>query len=130
MITLNRLCEPPVAITREMRAYLAAILEVTGMMSGQGFPLSLFMENFRTHLRPKVRFPHATLEKHTDGLFYVTAEGWRFFSSRLTELPAIAGQTVSRPEVLEVARKILAVRPEVGWESFSVSLQVQTRRSS
>ena len=125
MTTLNRLCKPPDAITPEMRAYLAAILEVTGMMSGQGFPLSLFMVNFRTHLRPKVRFPHATLEKHTDGLFYVTEEGWRFFSSRLTERPVIAGQTVSRSEVLVMARRILAVRPAGGWESFSVSLQAQ-----
>lgn len=125
MTTLNRLCIPPDAITREMRAYLAATLEVTGMMSGQGFPLSIFMENFRTHLRPKIRFPHATLEKRTDGLFYVTEEGWRFFSSRLTERPVIAGQTVSRTEVLEMARKILALRPEAGWESFSVPLQTQ-----
>lgn len=35
---------------RRLHAYMAAILEVTGMDSGRTFPLNKFFHNFRTHL--------------------------------------------------------------------------------
>ena len=121
MVTLNRLRKPPNASTREMCAYMGAILEVTGMMSGQGFPLPLFMDNFRTHLTPKAQFQYATLEQRPDGLFYITSEGWRFFASRLTNRPVIPGRQVSRAEIVEMARRILASHPEDDWEAFDVT---------
>lgn len=121
---LNKLNTPPKnANSREMRAYMAAILEVTGMMSGQGFPLRKFMKNLATHLNPKARFPYATLREDDDGLIYVTVNGLRFFSSRLTSQPIISGQHVSRVEVVEMIRRIVAQKPGKGWSSFVVELE-------
>lgn len=119
---LNRLINPPLATSREMRAYMGAILEVTGMMSGQGFPLQKFMRNFATHMSPKAGFPHATLRQGSDGLVYVTPKGWEYFSSRLTDKPITRGQRVGRREIVEMIRCIVAPSPPAGWQSFEVEV--------
>jgi len=110
----------PASNSRAMRAYMQAILEVTGLTANQSFPLELFMENYRTHLSPKAKFPHATLRKNPDGMYSLTQQGARFFSSRLTPEPIVRGQKVSRDEVLEMVRNILAIEPPDGWKSFAV----------
>lgn len=121
LTTLNRLDQRPFANSREMRAYMAAILEVTGMMAGQSFPIDRFMDNYRTHLRSKTNFPHATIVKLPGGSYALTPEGKAFFSSRFTPNPAIAGQKVSRSEVIEMIRRIVALCPEDGWSRFEVT---------
>ena len=123
MTTLNRLIELPSANSRAMRAYMQAILETTGLMAGQAFPMELFMRNYRTHLEPKANFPHATMRKNGDGTYELTTEGVQYFSSRLTQAPVIAGQTVSRSEVMEMMRAIVAPAATEGWESFEVQCQ-------
>ena len=125
MTTLNRLSESPPANSREMRAYMAAILEITGLMSGQGFPLKLFMTNYATHLVPKAKFPHATLEIRLNGLHYVTEPGRRYFSSRLSIAPLVAGQSVTRREVIDMIRKIMSPAPLQGWQSFNIPSQYE-----
>ena len=122
MATLNRLLEEPVANSRDMRAYMQAILEVTGLFAGQEFPLELFMKNYATHLKPKGNYPYATLAKAGDGLYSLTPEGITFFKSRLTSSPAIANQRVGRDNVVGMLRCILASSPPPGWESFEVPL--------
>lgn len=118
---LNRLNKPPIASSRAMRAYMAALLEVSGMMSGQPFPLHLFMENFATHLRPKAKFPFPTMRKTSNDLYVLTPEGIRFFSSRLSLNPIIPGQRVNRSEVLEMTRRIVEDRPALGWSQVELS---------
>ena len=120
MDRLNRLINPPSANSRAMRAYMQAILETTGLMAGQEFPLELFMSNYRTHLQPKMHFPHATLSRNSEALYALTPEGVTFFSSRLTPQPIVSGQKVSRSEVLEMVREIVAPEPSEGWQAFEV----------
>jgi hypothetical protein len=120
--TLNRLVEEPSSNSRDMRAYMQAILEVTGLFAGQDFPLELFMRNYATHLAPKVKYPHAMLVKASNGLYSLTPEGATFFRSRLTSAPAIAGQKVGRDNVVSMLRCILASSPPPGWQSFEVPL--------
>lgn len=122
MTTLNRLIECPSANSRAMRAYMQAILETTGLMAGQAFPMEYFMANYRTHLQPKANFPHATMRKNSDGTYELTPEGVRYFSSRLTQEPAVAGQKVSRSEVIEMSRAIVAPAAPEGWQSIEVQL--------
>lgn len=122
MTTLNRLIDLPPANSRSMRAYMQAILEVTGLMAGQEFPMELFMENYRTHLEPKANFPHATMQKTSADLYQLTPEGFQFFSSRLTQTPAITGQQVYRAEVIEMTRAIVSPEVQSGWEAFSIQL--------
>ena len=83
-----KLTKLPAANSPEMRAYMAALLEVSGMMSRQGFALTEFLGNLRTHLEPKASYPYAALRVEADGLAYLTEEGHRFFASRLTIDPA------------------------------------------
>jgi hypothetical protein len=109
-----------------MRAYMAALLEVSGMMSNQGFELTAFLGNLRTHLEPKANYPHPTL-RLADGLTYLTPEGHAFFSSRLTEAPIVKSQHVSRAAVIEMSRKVLARTPEPGWEFVDAKLQEEAR---
>jgi hypothetical protein len=106
---------------------MAALLEVSGMMSNQGFELTAFLQNLRTHLQPKASYPHPTLRVAADGLAYLTSEGHRFFASRLTDAPVVKGQTVSRVEVIEMSRNILARTPEPGWQTIEARLQDETR---
>jgi hypothetical protein len=120
MDVLNKLISPPNANSPDMRAYMQAILEVTGLMAGQEYPLEKFMGNYETHLKPKVRYPHATLRKEIAGMYSLTPEGVRFFSSRLTKNPIIKGQMVTRAEVIEMIRAIVAAEPRSGWERVSV----------
>ena len=122
MPTLNRLIDLPPANSRSMRAYMQAILEVTGLMAGQEFPMKLFMENYRAHLEPKANFPHATMQKTSADLYRLTSEGVQFFSSRLTQAPVITGQQVSRAEVIEMIRAIVSAEAQNGWEAFSIQL--------
>ncbi|NVK41576.1 MAG: hypothetical protein HWE39_10065 [Oceanospirillaceae bacterium] len=121
MATFNRIATPPNANTSEMRAYMQALLEVSGMMAGQAFPLGLFMKNFKTHLEPKRSYPYAVLIKSGE-LYSLTPEGVGFFSSRLTSSPVVSGQKVSREEVLSMTRKILQAEPPEGWLQFQVDL--------
>jgi len=118
-INVNRLINPPAAASRDMRAYMQAMLEVTGLMAGESFPLEVFMGNYRTHLKPKENYPHACLTKDSFGKYSLTAEGVHFFSSRLTEEPVIPTQRVSRPEVVDMIRAIVSSQPESGWEQIS-----------
>lgn len=122
MTTFNKLSDPPTANSRDMRAYMQAILETTGLMAGQSFPLEYFMSNYRTHLTEKTNFNYPTLQKNSDGTYELTPEGYNFFQSRLTSDPILAGQKVSRSEVVEMSRNILASEPHIGWESFDVVL--------
>lgn len=116
---LNRLLTPPPANSPAMRAYMAGLLEVSGMISRQGFPLETFLGNLSTHMKPKAGFPHATLRK-VDGVVYVTEEGHGFFSSRLTSSPLIKGQQVSRSQVIDMIRNIVAPTPPLGWQSVEL----------
>lgn len=120
-MVLNKLRALPPSNSRHMRAYMAAILEVTGMMSGEGFPLRLFMNHISTHLRPKVGFPYATLREDADGLIFVTDPGYVFFRSRLSSSPVVAGQRVTRGEVVDMIRFIVAPSPAAGWTSIDVA---------
>ncbi|HJV02082.1 MAG TPA: hypothetical protein VJ752_16200 [Burkholderiaceae bacterium] len=109
----NKMAVSPPANSREMRAYMQAILEVSGLMAGERFDISLFMKNYRTHLEKE------RLQKHTDGQFSLTELGRRYFISRLTDDPVIKGQLVSRTEVVEMVRNITAKTPEAGWVKIS-----------
>lgn len=122
MTTFNKLQNLPPSNTPEMRAYMGAILEVTGLMSGEGFPLEFFMRHFATHLKPKKSFPYPTLRKEDDGTYYLTDEGRLYFQRRLTDDPVVPGQTVSRAEIIESMRQILSPEPGKGWTSFTVDL--------
>lgn len=102
---------------------MAALLEISGMMSGQAFELTKFLGNLRTHLEPKAGFPHPTLQVEENGLASLTTHGHRFFSSRLTDQPVIKGQRVSRGAVIEKIRDIVSAEPKTGWEVVDASLQ-------
>jgi len=122
MTTFNKLRTLPASNTRDMRAYMGAILEITGLMSGEGFPLECFMSNFATHLKPKTTFPYPTLRKEDDGTYYLTEEGFQYFQRRLTSDPVTAGQAVSRAEIIEMMRHILSLEPDTDWTSFDVNI--------
>ncbi len=92
-------------------------------MSGESFPLEVFMKNYATHLKPKRNFAHPNMIKHPDGNYSLTPAGLRFFASRLTSEPMIKGQTVTREEVIEMTKRITANEPSEGWQSMSVRLQ-------
>ena len=110
--------------TSMYRAYMHAVLEVTGMMSGQRFPLGLFMGHMDTHLAPKISIGiGAVLEKLENCDYVLTKDGFEFFAKRLTETPMQKGRRVTRAEVIEMIRIIVAPDPLKGWESFSVELR-------
>jgi len=113
MRVLNKMIVPPSANTRTMRAYMQAILEVSGLMAGERFDISLFMSNYRTHLES------GRLHKHSDGKFSLSETGRSYFISRLTGDPVIKGQLVSRAEVVEMVRNITADNPAVGWTAIT-----------
>jgi hypothetical protein len=123
----NRLLELPHATSAEMRSYMAALLEVSGMMSGQGFELTVFLGNLRTHLAPKAGFPHATLRIAANGLVYLTPDGHRYFASRLTSEPITRGQHVLRSAVVASIRSIVAPSPPVGWAAVEARLEEEVR---
>ncbi|MEZ9140446.1 MULTISPECIES: hypothetical protein [unclassified Shewanella] len=120
MEVLNKLVNPPSSNSNNMRAYMQAILEVTGLMSGQKYPLEKFMSNYATHLKPKEKFPYPTLNKNSEGMYNLTPEGVRFFSSRLTGEPIIKGQSVTRDEVINMIKCLVADSPRDGWVKISV----------
>ena len=92
-----------------MRAYMQAILEVTGLLAGERFDISRFMRNYRTHLDT------GRLQKHSDGSYSLTESGRQYFISRLTDDPVVKGQLVGRAEVVEILHKITTSRPTDGW---------------
>lgn len=110
---MNKLISPPVANTREMRAYMQAILEATGLLAGERFDISRFMRNYRTHLDA------GRLQKHSDQLYTLSEAGREYFISRLTDEPVVKGQLVSRGEVVEMLQKITADTPAEGWAQIS-----------
>ena len=109
MIVLNRLTDPPTANSRDMRAYMQAILEATGLMAGECFDISRFMRNYRTHIEA------GRLLRDEDGNYSLSETGRSYFTSRLTDEPAAKGQLVSRSEVVAMLRNITAPHPPVGW---------------
>ena len=112
MILLNRLIDPPSANSRDMRAYMQAILEATGLMAGERFDISRFMRNYRTHIQA------GRLLRHDDGNYSLSESGRSYFTSRLTDEPAAKGQLVSRAEVVAMLRNITAPHPSAGWMSI------------
>lgn len=112
MVIFNKLIDTPLSSSREMRAYMQAILEVTGLMAGERFDISRFMQNYRTHLQ------NGRLLIHEDGSFSLSNEGREYFISRLTDEPVVKGQNVTRPEVIEMIRHICAESPAGGWTSI------------
>lgn len=103
------------------RAYMNAALEVTGMMAGQSFPLEEFMGNMATHLAPKEGIGIGpVLEKLQNGNYILTNDGREFFTRRLTNQPMQRGRGVTREEVVEMIRRIVAAEPPEGWEPFEV----------
>lgn len=109
MQTLNKLINPPPANSIEMRAYMQAILEATGLMAGERFDISKFMRNFKTHL------DSGRLQKHSNGTYSLSESGRKYFISRLTENPTTKGQLVNRGDVIEMLRKMTAANPSIGW---------------
>lgn len=109
MRPLNKLIVPPPANSRVMRAYMQAILEATGLMAGERFDISRFMGNYASHLENR------RLLKHLDGSFSLSDSGRLYFISRLTDVPVVKGQLVSRAEVLDMLRNITADRLAAGW---------------
>ena len=107
--------------TSSYRAYMNAVLEVTGMMAGQGFPLEEFMGHMATHLAPKEGIDVGpVLEKLNDGNYILTADGYEFFCRRLTDRPMQVGRSTTRGEVVQMIRHIVAPEPSEGWEAFEV----------
>jgi len=114
MTVLNKMITPPSANSRDMRAYMQAILEVTGLMAGERFDISLFMSNYHTHLQA------GRLERHSDGQYSISNEGRQYFASRLTSDPTVKGQTVSREEVISMLCQITAASAAPGWQQFEI----------
>jgi hypothetical protein len=112
MRVLYKLTTPPSANSRDMRAYMQAILEATGLMAGERFDISKFMSNYKTHLDSE------RLVKHKDGTYSLSESGRQYFIRRLTEDPVVKGQLVSRAEVLEMLHKITASSPTAGWSKI------------
>lgn len=107
--------------TPSYRAYMNAALEVTGMMAGQRFPLEEFFGNMETHLNPKEAIGIGpVLEKLQDGNYILTNEGRVFFARRLTDQPMQPGRSTTREEVVDMIRRIVAIEPPEGWESFEI----------
>lgn len=114
MRVLNKLMISPPANSREMRAYMQAILEATGLLAGERFDISQFMRNYRTHLEA------GRLLTHSDGSYSLSESGRQYFISRLTDAPIVKGQLVSRAEVVEMLNKITADQPTEGWTPLGV----------
>lgn len=114
MAALNKMIKPPAANTREMRAYMQAILEATGLMAGERFDISRFMRNYRTHIEA------SRLLKHGDGQYSLSEHGRQYFISRLSEAPVATGQLVSREEVIRMLRLVTAKQPAEGWQAIQL----------
>ncbi len=112
MATLNRLPESDRNKTnsRQMRAFMQALLEVSGLVAGQEFDLKSMLGNFKTHLES------GRFEQVSGGQVRLTAAGREYFSERL-----FSGK-VSRQEVIEMIRNITSVNPPPNWEPTEVDL--------
>jgi hypothetical protein len=93
-----------------MRAYMQALLEVSGLLAGKAFDLKSMLGNFKTHL------DEGRFERTDDGRVLLTDIGRSYFSGRLTD------QKVSREEVLAMIRNIASLQPIQGWERVEVDL--------
>lgn len=81
---------------RKLWTYMAAILEVTGMISGEAYPLNKFLGNFKTHLDAQriVRVPTG---------YKLTPKGQDYFTDRYN---AGSPQHIDRAEVEQFIRGI------------------------
>ena len=110
MTTLNKMTTPPAANTCNMRAYMQAILEATGLMAGESFDISRFMGNYRTHIEA------GRLLKHSSGQYSLSEVGRKYFISRLSDTPVTTGQLVSRDEVIHMLCLVTAKQSAEGWQ--------------
>jgi len=113
MSPLNKMITPPPSNSRDMRAYMQAILEATGLLAGEQFDISRFMQNYRTHIDA------GRLLKHSDGSYSLSECGRQYFISRLTDEPVVQGQLVSRSEVVAMLSKVTAPQAVSGWIEIS-----------
>ena len=113
MHAMNKMTSPPQPNSREMRAYMQAILEATGLMAGEHFDISRFMRNYGTHIKS------GKFIKHPDGTYSLSDAGKQYFIIRLTSEPAVKGQHVCRDEVIEMLRKITTDNPATGWATLA-----------
>ncbi len=112
MIFLNRLPESErnKTNTRQMRAYMQALLEVSGLLAGEAFELRAMLGNFGTHMDA------GRFESVADGKVRLTTSGREYFSERL-----LSG-AVTREEIIEMIRNITAETPPPNWVTLAVKL--------
>lgn len=116
MTTLNRLPESERNKTnsRQMRAFMQALLEVSGLLAGQEFDLQTMLGNFKRHM------DSGRFERGEVGKVRLTDVGREYFSDRL-----FLGK-VSREEVIEMIRNITSANPPANWEPVQVELAEST----
>ncbi|MGG4603988.1 hypothetical protein ACLPHM_04250 [Paenalcaligenes sp. Me131] len=107
MENLNKMTSPPPSNSRDIKAYWHAILEISGLLVGEDFDVTLFMGNYRTHIES------GRLLKTENG-FKLSENGHRYFCQRLHD------KKVSRQEVIAMMRKILSPTPPLGWEQITI----------
>lgn len=90
---------------RQLHAYMAAILEVTGMDQGRTFPLKKFIGNFKTHL------DNGRIDR-TDGGYQLTPRGRDYFRDRYN--PGNQ-QHIERAEVEAMIRGITGCIQSSDW---------------
>ena len=112
MTILNRLPESERNKTnsRQMRAFMQALLEVSGLMAGEEFDLKAMLGNFKTHMDA------GRFESVAGGKVRLTRLGREYFSERL-----FSGK-VSREEVIEMIKNITAECPPPNWVPKEVQL--------
>lgn len=93
-----------------MRAFMQALLEVSGLVAGQEFDLKAMLGNFKTHM------DSGRFERVEGGKVRLTGMGREYFSDRL-----FTGK-VSREEVIEMIRNITSENPPPNWEPVKVEL--------
>ncbi len=75
---------------RRLWTYMAAILEVTGMIRGEAYPLNKFLSNFKTHLDAQ------SITRTPDG-YQLTPRGKDYFNDRYS---AGSPQHIDQAEVV------------------------------
>lgn len=110
MTTLNRLPESERNKTnsRQMRAFMQALLEVSGLLVGEEFDLKSMLGNFNTHVES------GRFDRVSGGKVRLTVAGQEYFAERI-----FSGK-VSRQEVIEMIRNITCLSPPLGWEPVEV----------
>lgn len=74
---------------KRLWTYMAAILEVTGMIRGEAYPLNKFLSNFKTHLEAQ------RIVRNPDG-YKLSQKGQDYFNDRYN---AGSPQHIDRAEV-------------------------------